>query len=207
MLPPLLMSIAVALPIPSPLAHRARLCLALPCLALPCLALPCLGLSCLVLAWLGLASLVLPSLTFPGLPLTSLTSSRLALSLPHAFPHRCCCCCCCCCCCGDQGLSRSVYVTSSLMMTQLTHKPETLEGYLLTLGAFYYEYLSALGGRVRFPVFFLFLHPLVCPSSHLTHDISHSRRQSKNRWRYKCEYKMLLTYDRDQGRYVQQQQQ
>lgn len=35
---------------------------------------------------------------------------------------------------ATRGLSRSVYVTSSLMMSQLTHKPETLEGYLLTLG-------------------------------------------------------------------------
>lgn len=42
-----------------------------------------------------------------------------------------------------QGLSRSVYVTASLMMAQLTHKPETLEGYLLTLGWLFASFVLA----------------------------------------------------------------
>ncbi|CAB1097281.1 unnamed protein product [Ectocarpus sp. CCAP 1310/34] len=41
------------------------------------------------------------------------------------------------------GISRSVYVTSSLMMSQLTHKPETLEGYLLTLGWLFTSFVLA----------------------------------------------------------------
>ncbi|CAM9847074.1 unnamed protein product, partial [Pylaiella littoralis] len=42
-----------------------------------------------------------------------------------------------------RGLSRSVYVTSSLMMSQLTHKPETLEGYMLTLGWLFSSFVLA----------------------------------------------------------------
>ncbi|CAM9783735.1 unnamed protein product, partial [Ectocarpus sp. 8 AP-2014] len=42
-----------------------------------------------------------------------------------------------------RGISRSVYVTSSLMMSQLTHKPETLEGYLLTLGWLFTSFVLA----------------------------------------------------------------
>ncbi|CAM9569312.1 unnamed protein product, partial [Sphacelaria rigidula] len=42
-----------------------------------------------------------------------------------------------------RGLSRSVYVTASLMMSQLTHKPETLEGYLLTLGWMFASFVLA----------------------------------------------------------------
>lgn len=42
-----------------------------------------------------------------------------------------------------QGLSRSIYVTASLMMAQLTHKPETLEGYLLTLGWLFASFVLA----------------------------------------------------------------
>lgn len=34
----------------------------------------------------------------------------------------------------DQGMARSTYVTMSLMLGQLTHKPETVEGYILTSG-------------------------------------------------------------------------
>eukprot|EP00903_Cladosiphon_okamuranus_P006970 g6784.t1 len=44
---------------------------------------------------------------------------------------------------ATRGLSRSVYVTSSLMMSQLTHKPETLEGYLLTLGWLFTSFVLA----------------------------------------------------------------
>lgn len=34
----------------------------------------------------------------------------------------------------SQGMWQSVYVTVSLLLGQLTHKPETLEGYILTSG-------------------------------------------------------------------------
>lgn len=58
---------------------------------------------------------------------------------------------------ATRGLSRSVYVTSSLMMSQLTHKPETLEGYLLTLGEG--EGVNRDILSVFFFVLFLLCHP------------------------------------------------
>ncbi|CAN0343626.1 unnamed protein product, partial [Discosporangium mesarthrocarpum] len=41
------------------------------------------------------------------------------------------------------GLSRSVYVIAALMLGQLTHKPETLEGYMLTIGWLFASFILA----------------------------------------------------------------